>query len=84
MGHCSTVIREVRLVLEGETGHGLLQMYVLIEAHGDCPIGVQGWRHKSFSETTKLTDALYQAFGSPGDYLLWPLDRPGAASGVPW
>lgn len=54
MGRCAAKIHEIRFVLEDE----LTQTYVLVEALGDCPLGVQGWHHKTFPASKSAMDIL--------------------------
>lgn len=61
--------REIRIVIEDE----LTQVYVLLEAHGDSPLGVQGWHHKMFPKSVSALDAVKEA----ADAVLWPLNAPG-------
>ena len=63
--------RELRFVIEDE----LTQVYVLIEALGDCPLGVQGWHHKTFPASKSVQQILEE--GVKGDDpVLWPLSSP--------
>lgn len=70
MGKCQSEIREVRFVIADE----LTECYVLVEAIGDCPLGVQGWHHKTFPVSQSALDIL----GSKDfrDYLLWSQEAP--------
>jgi len=68
MGKCESTIKKVLFVIEDEMTH----CYVAVEAKGDCPIGVQGWHHKSFPASISVEDILKKYF----DYLLWPLNAP--------
>ena len=71
MGKASMEYKEIRFVIEDE----LTQVYVLIEAHGDCPLGVQGWHHKTFSASKSIIDiANSNEFENS---FLWPLNAPG-------
>ena len=73
MGKCSSVFREFRFVIEDE----LTQAYVAIEAIGDCPLGVQGWHHKTFPASKSVVDILNGvADGSIEAFVLWPLSAP--------
>lgn len=63
--------RELRFVIEDE----LTQVYVLIDALGDCPIGVQGWHHKTFPASVPVV-AIVEKFGGADDPVLWPLNAP--------
>lgn len=70
MGKCSSVIREVRFVLEDD----LTQCFVLTDAIGDCPMGVQGWHHKTFSASKTATDILQSK--DFAEHLLWGQEAP--------
>lgn len=75
MGYAAQKYKEVRFVIEDE----LTQCYVLIEAIGDCPIGVQGWHHKTFPASKPVIDILAdisRQHDSGGDPVLWPLKHP--------
>ena len=74
MGKCSSIVKEVRFVIEDE----LTQCYVAVEAVGDCPIGVQGWHHKTFPASLSLLDILRDHL--PAEHLLWPQEAPGRGS----
>jgi len=67
MGKCESEIKKVLFVFDED----VTQCYVAIEARGDCPIGVQGWHHKTFLHSSAV-DILQENF----DYLLWPLSAP--------
>ena len=69
MGRCQSVIIEVRFIFED----GLTQVYVLSNAIGDCPIGVQGWHHKTFPASM---DALTIMKEEIANYLDWGLQAP--------
>lgn len=64
--------REVRFVIEDE----LTQVYILIEALGDCPLGVQGWHHKTFPASRPVNGLLDEVFSKGDDPVLWPLNAP--------
>lgn len=70
MGKCTSAIREVRFVIEDE----LTQCYVLTDAIGDCPMGVQGWHHKTFPASKSAKDIL-EGPDFP-DYVLWAQEAP--------
>jgi hypothetical protein len=70
MGKCGAEVQEVRFVFEKE----LTQVYVLVRAIGDCPIGVQGWHHKTFPASKTALDILQNDL--PKDYLLWGQEAP--------
>lgn len=61
----------MRFLIEDE----LTQVYVLIEAGGDAPIGVQGWHHKTFPPSMNLIDIM-QAWRDGDDPMLWAQDAP--------
>lgn len=70
MSKAEMVYREIRFIIEED----LTLVYVLIEAKGDCPIGVQGWHHKVFSSKIDVVTILSLMIeDSP---VLWPLDSP--------
>jgi hypothetical protein len=68
VGKCLTIIKKVLFVIEPELTH----CYVAVDAEGDCPLGVQGWHHKTFPASMSALDILKGDF----DYLMWPLDAP--------
>ena len=71
MGKASMEYKEIRFVIEDE----LTQVYVLVEARGDCPLGVHGWHHKTFPASKSVRDiANSDEFE---DAVLWPLNAPG-------
>jgi len=72
MGKCSVVFREVRCVIEDE----LTQVYVHTDAIGDCPLGVQGWHHKTFPPSKNLVEII-TSFATD-DPILWPQEAPDA------
>lgn len=69
MGECNTSIKEVRFVFEDE----LTYVYVHCEAWGDCPLGVQGWHHKTFPVSRTAIDILRNDISG---YVLWPQQAP--------
>lgn len=71
MGKCTAKVTEIRFVLEDE----LTECYVAVEAEGDCPIGVQGWHHKTFPKSQTAQQILDNMTHADG-YLLWPQDAP--------
>ena len=72
MGNAGMFHREWRFIIEPE----LLQVYCLIEAVGDCPLGVHGWHHKTFPASVPVIEVLHK-YGQEGyDPVLWPLDAP--------
>lgn len=63
--------QELRFVI----GDELTQVYVLIEAGGDCPMGVQGWHHKTFPPSRSCAEILQVMF-TTDDCALWPQKAP--------
>lgn len=73
MGTCAQVHKQVLFVIEDE----LTQAYFHIEAIGDCPIGVQGWHHRTFPASKSVINILEGiADGSIEDPVLWALEAP--------
>ncbi len=70
MANSQAIYKEVRIVIEDE----LTQVYVLIEATGDSPLGVQGWHHKTFPASKNAIEIL-NSFTKDSP-VLWPLDAP--------
>lgn len=68
MGKAGYSFKEVRILFEAQLTH----VYVLLEAHGDCPIGVHGWHHKAFSASVSGLDALRES----ADAVMWVQDAP--------
>ena len=64
--------RELRFVIEDE----LTQVYVAIEALGDCPLNVQGWHHKTFPASMNVMQIMEAVFGGKDSPVLWPLNAP--------
>ena len=73
MGKCEVVFKEIRFVIEDELTHA----FVLCEALGDCPLGVQGWHHKAFGKSKSAIDIL-TAWGEGDDPVLWSQEAPHA------
>lgn len=71
MAAASVTYREIRFVI----GNELTQCYVLCEAGGDAPLGVQGWHHKTFPPSISVAEILQGMFG-PDGCILWPLNAP--------
>lgn len=69
MGNASSEIKEIRFVIEKE----LTQAYVLVNAIGDCPTGVQGWHHKTFPALRSVLDITENEVKN---YLDWSLESP--------
>jgi hypothetical protein len=72
MGKAGYDIKEIRFVIEPE----LTQAYYLVEAWGNCPIGVQGWHHKTFPKSKAVIDILEDHKKGIEDPVLWPLEAP--------
>jgi hypothetical protein len=70
MANSTSTIREVRFVIDDELTH----CYVLCEAGGDSPLGVQGWHHKTFPASKSVTDILQS--GEFKDHILWGQEAP--------
>ena len=58
MAAASVAYRELRFVI----GDELTQCYVLCEAGGDCPLGVQGWHYKTFPPSMNVAQILEAMF----------------------
>ena len=75
MGRCESIYEEIRFDLRDEE---LTQAYVLVRAVGDCPIGVQGWHHKTFPASLSTLGILQRiATGEEESWVMWPLKAPG-------
>ena len=72
MGKCSVEYRELRFVIEPE----LLQVYVSVQASGDCPLGVQGWHHKTFPPSVNAASFMQLWADGKEDPLLWSQKAP--------
>jgi hypothetical protein len=72
MGKARAEVKEVRFIIEDE----LTQVYVFYEAFGDCPLGVQGWHHKSFPKSKSVLNIIQEMVTSDGDAMLWPQNAP--------
>jgi hypothetical protein len=53
----------------------LTEVWVYLDALGDCPIGVQGCHHKTFPARMS-TDDIMKAEFVPQKFVLWPLEAP--------
>lgn len=71
MAAASTKTREIRFAIGDELTH----VYVLIDAIGDCPLGVQGWHHKAFGPSRTCEDILHAMF-TTDSCVLWPQAAP--------
>ncbi len=77
MGRAGFNFAELRFVFEQE----LTQVYVLCNAWGDAPLGVQGWHHKTFPASMTAEGILWHMFNSTPDEplddpILWSLKAP--------
>ena len=57
-----------------EINDDLTEVYVMVRAEGDSPIGVQGVHHKTFPAKMNVIEILQSKEFM--DYVLWPLDAP--------
>lgn len=69
MGRASMTFRELRFIVEDELTH----CYVFIEAHGDAPLGVQGWHHRTFPPSYAVVDIISKELSQAA---LWGLEAP--------
>lgn len=72
MAYAGVEYKELRFVI----GKELTDVYVLCDAVGDCPTGVQGWHYKVFPPSKSVEDILQVMFGED-DCVMWPLKAPG-------
>jgi len=70
MAPSSAKIKEARFIIEDEQ----TQVYILFQAEGDSPIGVQGWHHKTFPSSMSVIDIMNSLVDD--DPLLWPQKAP--------
>ena len=70
MANSQAIFKEVRFVIEDE----LTECFVLIEAQGDSPLGVQGWHHKTFPVSVSAIEIL-QLFVKESP-ILWAQEAP--------
>lgn len=75
MGKCSVLYQETRFITEDEQ---VTEVYVRIDAIGDCPHTLQGWHHKSFPARMSAKDILDAWAKGEESPLLWPLEAPPA------
>jgi len=68
-GKASYDMTEVRFIIKPD----FTECYVYCEAHGDCPIGVQGWHYKVFPKKVPIIDIvkIYVI-----ECILWPQKSP--------
>jgi hypothetical protein len=71
MSKATVTYKEIRFTgLDTELTH----CFVLLEAGGDCPIGVQGWHYKAFPPS-KSVGEIIESLPSD-DPILWPQMAP--------
>ena len=77
MGKAGVNYNEIRFVV---THPELTEVYVLCEAIGDCPFGVQGWHHKTFPASLSTRDIMNEHMWNPdekeSDPVMWPQKAP--------
>jgi len=73
MAKSTATFKKVLFEIEEET----TKCFVLIEAGGDSPLGVQGWHSKTFGPSKSCLD-IFKGFieDEDGDPTLWPLEAP--------
>lgn len=72
MGDCHVCIKEIRYLFDGDDGKGMMHIYVLGKAWGDCPMGTFGWFHKVLPPGSTMMD---EEAGLQ-DYLMWDRGAP--------
>lgn len=70
MADSSYTMNEIRFDVRDEQ---VTHCYVLCDAEGDSPIGVQGWHYKAFPARIPVAEILLKYLG---DVVLWPLKAP--------
>lgn len=70
MGKAASKIRWVHIDISDDD---LTEVWVMIDALGDCPIGVQGCHHKTLPAHTSLDEVM---MGIDASAMLWPLEEP--------
>lgn len=74
MANSGVIYREFRCVIKDD----FTECYVLMDATGDSPLGVQGWHYKVFPKDVSVKDILDSAFLGDDDCILWPQKAPDA------
>ncbi len=74
MGKASMEYKELRFIIEDE----LTQVFVAIQAHGDSPLGVQGWHHKTFPVSKSVLDIMKAMFEDGDNPVLWSQEAPNS------
>lgn len=72
MGAAAVEYREIRFIIREHW----TEVYVLCQALGDCPLGVQGWHHKESYPGVPIEQILHEMFTSGEDPILWPPKAP--------
>lgn len=67
MGKCNIEYKELRFILDPD----FTSVFALIDAQGDCPINLGGWRHKLFRVDMTVEDILKNMFSGEDDCFLW-------------
>lgn len=71
MGKCEVTYREVRFLI-----NELTEVYVRVDADGDCPMGLQGWHYKAFPPGKVIEEILQEMFNGVDDCILWGQQAP--------
>lgn len=70
MGKCAITYEEIRFDIRDED---VTECYVFIRADGDCPLGLQGWHHRTFPARISVADICLQEMAESAS---WPLQAP--------
>jgi hypothetical protein len=71
MGKATVMFREMRFVIHDDLTH----CFVLCEAGGDCPVGVQGWHYKAFAPDVSVQEIVRRLVAGDSP-VLWPQMAP--------
>lgn len=77
MADAGYTTREIRYIFHDHS----VEVYVRIDADGDCPIGVQGWHYKHFVDGVQEEDRVKDAPPTDGR---WSIMNIGTARSVLW
>ena len=72
MGKATYEVLEIRFVIKPE----LTEAFFFFQGHGDVPLGVTGWHHKTFPASVAVIDIIKAHGEGKEDPLLWPLEAP--------
>jgi hypothetical protein len=74
MAAASYIVREIRFVI----GEELTEVFIAVDALGDCPDHVQGWHYKAYPKEVAAIEILenIRNGGTDSEFLLWPLKAP--------